>query len=206
VRAAELDAVTVDVYGTLVTLLDPVPALSAALGERGVDRSSADVLAAFETEVEYYARHSSRGRDEEGLIALQQDCAHVFLDALDVQLDAAEFGPVYAGAMRFAPLPGAVESLARLRALGLELAVVANWDLSLHSHLAEIGLARYFRTIVHASRKPAPDGLLQALRELGVESSRALHIGDSDADEQAAAAAGTRFAAAPLPNAVSALT
>jgi HAD superfamily hydrolase (TIGR01509 family) len=58
---------------------------------------------------------------------------------------------------------------------------------------------------VHAAHKPAPDGLRRALEQLGVEAGRALHIGDDEVDEHAAAAAGMRFAPAPLPDAVAAL-
>src|SRR5439155_3739587 len=148
---------------------------------------------------------SAEGRDEEGLARLQRDCAGVFLDAVGAELDAGEFAPIYAGAMHFEPLPGVVAALERLRSLGLELAVVANWDLTLHRLLHEVGLARYFRIVVHAAGKPAPDGLLRALAELGVEPARALHIGDNDADELAGHAAGMHVAGAPLPEVVATL-
>ena len=203
--AAELDAVTIDAYGTLVTLVDPVPELTTALEQRGVVCNPDTVAAAFRTEVAHYGKHSGEGHDEEGLARLQRDCAQFFLDAAGAGLDADEFAPVYAGAMHFELLPGVVESLERLHSLGLELAVVGNWDLTLHRHLEEIGLARHFSAVVHAARKPAPDGLLRALAELGVEPARALHIGDDGADEGAARAAGTHFAPAPLPAAAAAL-
>ncbi|MFL5945479.1 MAG: HAD-IA family hydrolase [Gaiellaceae bacterium] len=205
VNAAELDAVTIDAYGTLVTLRDPIPALTAALAEHDVVRDRETVVHGFRTEVRHYTEHSATGHDEAGLRALQRDCAQVFLEAVGADLDAAEFAPVYAGAMHFDVLPGVVGALERLRSLGLDLAVVANWDLTLQRLLGEIGLAEYFRTIVHASGKPAPDALLRALAELGVEPARALHIGDDEVDERAAAAAGVRFASAPLPTAVQAL-
>jgi HAD superfamily hydrolase (TIGR01509 family) len=205
VNAAELDGVTVDAYGTLVTLIDPVPALTAALGERNVVRDHNAVVHGFRTEVAHYTQHSGEGHDEAGLAQLQRDCARVFLEAVEADLEAEEFAPVYAGAMRFEPLPGVGEALDRLRSLGLELAVVANWDLTLHRLLGEIGLAEHFRAIVHAAGKPAPDGLRRALEQLGVEAGRALHIGDDEVDERAAAAAGMRFAPAPLPDAAAAL-
>jgi HAD superfamily hydrolase (TIGR01509 family) len=41
--------------------------------------------------------------------------------------------------------------------------------------------------------KPAPDLLLLACRELGVEPSQAMLIGDSRYDREAAKAAGVRF-------------
>ena len=205
VRASELDAVTLDSYGTLVTLVDPVPALTAALAREGVERERDIVARGFRTEVAHYLQYSAIGRDEAGLAVLQRDCAQVFLEAVGAELDPQEFAPVYAGAMHFELLPGVVEALDRLRSLGLALAVVANWDLTLRGLLDEIGLTPYFASIVHTAEKPAPDGLRHALAELEVEASRALHIGDDEVDEAAALAAHMHFARAPLPAAVAAL-
>jgi HAD superfamily hydrolase (TIGR01509 family) len=205
VNPAQLDGVTLDAYGTLVTLLDPVPALTAALAEHDVPRDRDTVAHGFRVEVEHYVRHSASGHDEEGLARLQQECARVFLDAVDADLDTDAFAPVYAGAMHFEVLPGVVAALERLRSLGLELAVVANWDLTLRRLLDEVGLSEYFRCVVHAAAKPAPDGLLRVLAELQIDAGRALHIGDDDVDELAAHAAGMHFGAAPLADVVTAL-
>ena len=202
VRAAELDAVTLDAHGTLVKLADPVPALLNVLAERGVERTPETVLAGFEREAAHYAPRAGEGHDEQGLARLQRECAGVFLDAVEAELDPEEFAPAYVGALHFEVLPGVPGSLDRLRALGLELAVVANWDLSLRRLLDEVGLARYFAVVVHAARKPAPEGLLRALAELQIDPARALHVGDDDADREAAAAAGMWFARTPLSEAV----
>jgi putative hydrolase of the HAD superfamily len=204
-RAAELDAVTLDAYGTLVRLLDPVPELVTILAQRGVERAPDVVLAGFRAEVAYYAPRSGEGRDEASLARLRHDCADVFLDAVAADLDPEEFAPAYIDAIRFEVVPGVVEALERLRALGLELAVVGNWDVSLHDRLEELGLAQFFSAVVPAAGKPAPDGLLKALAELGVGPGRALHIGDEETDEQAARAAGMRFERAPVPAAVARL-
>jgi FMN phosphatase YigB (HAD superfamily) len=204
-KAADLDAVTLDAHGTLVTLADPVPALLGELFDRGVERTEQAVLAGFRTEVAHYAPRASEGHDEEGLARLQRECVGVFLDALGADLDPVEFTPAYVGALHFEVLSGVFASLDRLQALGLELAVVANWDLSLQRLLGETGLARFFRVVVHAARKPAPDGLLRALGELRVDPARALHIGDGDADRDASVAAGMRFTPAPVPTAVAAI-
>jgi HAD superfamily hydrolase (TIGR01509 family) len=204
-KASDLDAVTLDAHGTLVTLADPVPALINVLSERGIERTAEGVRAGFQTEVAHYAPRASEGHDEESLARLQRECVGVFLEAIDADLDPDEFAPAYVGTLHFEVLPGVFESLERLRALGLELAVVANWDLSLQRLLDEAGLARYFGVVVHAARKPAPDGLLRALSELRVDPTRALHIGDDDADRGAAAAAGMRFASVPVPAAVAAI-
>jgi FMN phosphatase YigB (HAD superfamily) len=204
-RAADIDAVTLDAHGTLVKLVDPVPGLVTVLAERGVERSRETVLAGFRTEAAHYAPRASEGYDKASLERLRRECASVFLDAVGADLDAGEFAPAYVGALRFEALPGVVESLNRLRSLGLEVAVVGNWDVSLHERLEELGLAHHFRVIVHAADKPSPDGLLRALARLSIDPTRALHIGDDEADEQAALAAGMHFAAAPVAAAVAAL-
>jgi FMN phosphatase YigB (HAD superfamily) len=206
VNVAELDAVTLDAYGTLVRLADPIPALSEALAERGTGRSRDVVLAGFRDEVAYYRAHTSEGYDEEGLARLQEDCARVFLDSVGADLDAAEFAPVYVGAMHFEVLDGVRRSLEHLQASGLELGVVANWDLSLRKLLAEVGLDGYFGVVVHAAAKPARNGFLRAIDELGVEAGRILHIGDDAADETAARAAGVHFLPAPVSAAIAKLT
>jgi HAD superfamily hydrolase (TIGR01509 family) len=204
-KAADLDAVTLDAHGTLVTLADPVPALTSALSERGVDRTPETILAGFQAEVAHYAPRASEGHDDESLARLQRECVGVFLEEVGAGLVPDEFVPAYIDALHFDVLPGVVASLDPLRALGLELAVVANWDLSLHRLLDEVGLARHFRVVVHAARKPAPDGLLRALGQLQVDPGRALHVGDDDADRDAAGAAGMRFARAPVTDALATL-
>ena len=204
-RIAELDAVTIDAYGTLMRLLDPVPTLVDALARRGVQRSPDVVLAGFQAEAAYYVPRAAEGQDEPGLARLRRECAGVFLEAVEADLDADEFAGAYVGALHFEPIEGSVEALHRLRGLGLDLAVVANWDLSLRERLEETGLGRSFSVVVHAAGKPAPDGLLHALARLGVSPQRALHIGDEDSDEAAAHAAGMRFERAPLLDAVARL-
>jgi FMN phosphatase YigB (HAD superfamily) len=205
-NAAELDAVTLDAYGTLVTLTDPIPALSEALAARGATRSRDVVVTGFRDEVAYYRAHSGEGYDDEGLARLQRDCARVFLDSVGADLDAVEFAPVYADAMRFEVVDSVTRSLEQLQALGLELGVVANWDLSLRKLLAEVSLDGYFSVIVHAAGKPAPDGFLRALGELRVEPGRVVHIGDDGVDEVAARAAGIGFLPAPVSAAIAMLT
>ena len=206
VRAAELDAVTLDAHGTLVRMLDPVPTLVDVLAARGVARSPDVVLAGFRTEAAHYTPRASEGRDEQSLAQLQHDSARVFLGAVKADLDPEEFAPAYVGAIRFEVLPGVVESLERLSSLGLSLGVVANWDLTLHGHLRDLRLDRFFGAVVHAAGKPAPDGLLEALSRLQVDPGRALHIGDDAVDERAAHGAGVRFAEAPVRDAVAAIS
>jgi putative hydrolase of the HAD superfamily len=192
-RFADLDAVTLDAFGTLLTLREPVEALTRATG-----REPLAVREALEAEIAYYRPNSHLGRDNATLARLRVECAAVFNQALGTALAPDEF----VGALDYEPLPGIPEALAALRARGLELAVVANWDFALPEHLERIGLARYFSTVVTSAEagapKPDPRPFLLALERLGVDPGRALHVGDSEEDELGAAAAGLRFAPAPL--------
>jgi putative hydrolase of the HAD superfamily len=197
VRPAELDAVTLDAHGTMLRVVDPLPRLSELLP--GHDPES--IAEAFRAEGLFYRDRAGLGLDAPSLARLREECVDVFNRSLGSTLTADE----YVGAIEFELLPGVVESLERLRSLGLALAVVGNWDFSLHERLAEHGLAGYFATIVHAARKPDEDGLRLALSRLEVQAGRALHVGDEDADEQVARAVGMRFARTPLVDAVSAI-
>jgi putative hydrolase of the HAD superfamily len=201
-RAAGLDAVTIDAYGTLVTLRDPVPALRRALSGRGIERSRDEVAAAFAEEARYYVDRSHEGADEATLALLRRDCAEVFLRALGADVEPESFAADFVGALRFEPLPGAVAAVEELAARGLRLAVVSNWDVALHGYLEELALADHFATVVTSAEagapKPHPRIFELALDRLGIRPERALHIGDAEADEEGARAAGMAFAPAPL--------
>jgi HAD superfamily hydrolase (TIGR01549 family) len=203
----ELEAVTIDAYGTLVTLRDPMPELRAALASRGIQHSSEDVQRAFEAEVAFYVARSHEGRDEGTLALLRRDCARVFLEALEAKLDADDFTPVFVSALTFAELPGARDACLELAAAGLRLAVVSNWDVGLHDHLAALGLNAVVDIVVTSAEagppKPAPAVFEVALARLGVgDAARVVHIGDAAADEEGAKAAGLRFEPAPIADAV----
>jgi HAD superfamily hydrolase (TIGR01509 family) len=201
-RFADLDAVTVDGYGTLLRLVEPVPSLRRALVAHGVEREAEAVATAFAAEVAYYRPRAHTGRDAASLAALRVECTGVFLAALDNPLDPDAFVDDFIGALTFSPMPGAAETVAGLRARGLRLAVVANWDCALPEHLAAAGLLGPFETVVTSARagvaKPDPAIFALALGELGVEAGRALHVGDEPCDEEGARAAGLAFAPAPL--------
>jgi putative hydrolase of the HAD superfamily len=193
---AEIDAVTIDAFGTLLELRDPVGSLARLVP--GHDRGA--IERAFLAEAVHYVAHSHRGRDAAGLSELYAECAAVFNEALGSSLAPDEY--VAALDAEYGVLPGAREALARLRGLGLELAVVGNWDRRLPEHLERLGIASFFGTIVTSAEagaaKPDPRPFLLALERLGVGRDRALHVGDSPADEEGARAAGLRFLPAPL--------
>ena len=195
-RLAELDAVTIDAYGTLVTLHDPVPALREVLAARGVERSAERVRDAFRAEVAYYTPRSH----EQPLDDLRLRCVEVFLDGAGAGLDANEFVAPFIGAIAFEPLPGAVDAVTRLRAHGLAIAVVSNWDETLPERLRLFDVDAIATSAEAGEPKPSPAVFRLALERLGVRPERVLHVGDSPEDEAGARAAGLRFVPAPLEN------
>jgi putative hydrolase of the HAD superfamily len=201
---AALDAVTVDGYGTLLTIHDPIGHLDRELRARGVTLTTDAIERGFAAEGEYYVEAKVAAKDSEGLAALRGDCARVFLEAAGVALDPLEFSSALV--YRFAVLPGVEDALARLAGRGLTLAVVADWDYGLHDHLRDHGLVHYFAVVVTSAEvgaaKPSPAPFLAALDRMGVGPTRALHVGDQTRDEEGAAAAGMHFARAPLDDAV----
>lgn len=204
-RFADLDAVTVDGFGTLVGLADPVPLLANALRERGIERDHEVVRHAFRTEVFFYKPRAATGRDDETLAALRLDCTRVFLEAAAADLAPTSFVDAFMSSIVVQPIEGAVETVTALRRLGLSVAVVSNWDVGLAGMLERIGVAPLFTTIATTAEagaaKPDPAVFRLALDRLGIEPGRALHVGDEPEDAEGAAAAGMRFAQAPLTSA-----
>ncbi len=200
---AELDAVTLDAFGTLVELDDHVERLRAALAAAGVERDATAVEDAFEHEVRHYSAHKCEARDAGSLAALRSDCARIFVERLAADLD---FTDAFVEAIAFRPLPGVVDAVATLRAHGLALAVVSNWDCSLPGHLDRAGI-RVDAVVTCAearAAKPDPAIFRTALARLGVTAGRTLHVGDQLEDEAGALAAGLHFAPAPLTEVVAA--
>jgi putative hydrolase of the HAD superfamily len=188
-----VEAVTIDAFGTLLGLRDPVPALQAALG---VPRTAAEVRHAFETEVAYYVPRSHEGRDEASLADLRRRCTRVFLAALGVEDEDFPF----VESLEFELVPGAMDAAHALAHAGYRLCVVSNWDIGLHEHLERLGVDLPVMTSAEAgAAKPDPRIFLHALELIGARTG--IHVGDSHDDEEGARAAGMRFEPAPLADA-----
>ncbi len=205
-RLADLDAVTLDANGTLIGLVDPVPKLDRLLREHGIERGRERIRAALDAEGKVYAGRAAEAHEPAALATMQHECTGVFLEEVGAGLDPAEFAPGYVAAMEFEVLPGVVGALRRLRRCGLELAVVANFDLTLEERLGRLGLSAWFSTVVTPAEagaaKPDPAIFELAVARLGVSPDRVLHIGDGEVDEAGALAAGLRFEWAPVPAAL----
>lgn len=83
--------------------------------------------------------------------------------------------------------PETLAVLAELRAGGLRLVIVSNWDSSLPSLLERLGLAAAVDDVVVSAlvgvSKPARGIFDEAVRRAGVLHAEALHVGDSLADD-----------------------
>ncbi|MSO85886.1 MAG: phosphoglycolate phosphatase [Rhodospirillales bacterium] len=93
------------------------------------------------------------------------------------------------------PFPGAIETLAELRATGLALGVCTNKpEGATRAILAAFGMDSFFAQVIGGNtvpgrRKPDPEPLWEALRRLGVGAGAAIMVGDSPNDVAAARAA-----------------
>ena len=85
-----------------------------------------------------------------------------------------------------APYPGVVDMLVRLRSQGLKIAVVSNKFDAATKQLCDY----YFPNLVDVAigeregicRKPAPDTVHEAMKQLGITHQEAIYVGDSDTD------------------------
>jgi putative hydrolase of the HAD superfamily len=188
-------AVLLDALGTLVHFEPPAPLLRAELRERlGLEVSEATAAAAMKAEIAYYRAHLHEGRDPASLADLRRRAAEAMRPVLRTEGDLT--GPLLA-ALRFRAYPDAAPALRELRARGLALVVVSNWDHSLHERLEETGLAPLVDGAVASAElghaKPERAIFEHALALAGADADAALHAGDSpDEDVGGALAAGLR--------------
>jgi len=92
-------------------------------------------------------------------------------------------------------LEGVGEKLQELSGAGFKLGVATNGETVLTRRLLEqLGVASLFSVVTGADKagrgKPAPDVVVWACREAGVDPGRCVYVGDQPTDEAAAASAG----------------
>jgi putative hydrolase of the HAD superfamily len=195
-------AVLLDGLGTLVALTPPWPAFAQSLQrEHGIALSPAEAEWAFAAEMAYYRAHHHEGRDPASLGELRWRCAEVLRAALPPaaasRLSPGELHAAMLAALRFRAHADALAALPLLRARGIALVVVSNWDVSLPHVLHDVGLGQLLDGVVTSAEvgrpKPAPEMFRAALALARVAPEEALHVGDDlHADVLGAQAAGLR--------------
>ncbi|KAK3122825.1 hypothetical protein QOZ80_8AG0618870 [Eleusine coracana subsp. coracana] len=86
---------------------------------------------------------------------------------------------------------GADTTLHELKDAGVKLAVVSNFDTRLRKLLKDLNVSDMFDAIVVSSEvgfeKPAPEIFKIALDQIGMEASKAVHVGDDETADKAGA-------------------
>ncbi len=87
----------------------------------------------------------------------------------------------------FALYDDVLPCLDSLRSAGFRMAVISNWDNSLHRTLRMFGLDAYFEVVLasleEGVEKPDPRLFEIALERTGVSAERTLHVGDNPVDD-----------------------
>ncbi len=181
-RAADLDAITFDAMGTIVRLDDPVRRLQAALHRHlGLTVSGDRASLAMRAEMTHYRAICHRAIDAASLAAVRLECAGVIAARLS-GVDAGGVLPCLTDAIVYRAYEDAAPTLDALRAAGLRIAVISNWDISLGDALRTSGLAAHIDAVVTSAQSGAakPDARIfeRALAELDARPHRVLHVGD----------------------------
>jgi len=198
-----LSAVLFDAVGTLIALREPVGATYARfaaasglrLDSKIVQTEFARLIRARRAPV--FPRRSEADRVELERVWWRELVCDV-MKAAAAQSLPASFDDVFArlfahygSAAAWAVAPGARQLLEELRAAGLRLAVVSNFDHRLREVLRQLGLAPCFDAIVLPGEAGAakPDAAIfeLALRRLAVRADAALYVGDDPEEDIAAA-------------------
>jgi len=91
--------------------------------------------------------------------------------------------------------PGVIDVLNQMRGLGIAMGVCTNKpSLTTHTVLEALGLTEFFAAVMAADdvkeRKPAAGHIFETLASMGVNTERAVYVGDSEIDMAAARNAG----------------
>lgn len=174
--------VVFDLDGTLLnTLEDLTDSVNYALRESGYPPRSIEEVRAFVGN---------------GVGLLIERSVPAGTKTVDTERCLSVFKEHYAGNMRnkTRPYEGILPLLRTLRDRGLKLAIVSNKFDAAVKELRDDLFADVLPVAIGESatvrRKPAPDTVFQALRELGAEPESAVYVGDSDVDVHTAHNAG----------------
>ncbi len=185
-RDLQDSTIVFDLDGTLVdTAPDLVRALNDTLAEAGRPLAPSEAVRAF-------VGHGARAMIERAAAHMGEPLEEAAVPAL-VDRFIIHYRADIARLSR--PFPHAIEAMDALQAAGARLAVCTNKRTDLSIQLLEaLGLAGRFGAIVGSdavqARKPDPGHFLETVARAGGDPQRALMVGDTIADVEAARGAG----------------
>ncbi len=204
---AVLEAVFFDVGGTLLEVSPSVGHVyAAACRERGATVEPIRLQRAFDEAWVALSQLVPAGADRYSHLSGGEEewwerVSSLAFDRCDVRQPhrppAAELRGVFARADAWRVFPETREILTALRAKGLPLGVISNWDSRLPALLGALDLDGFFDCVITSAgarcEKPHPGIFRQALEALGVAPEGSIHIGDRlEEDYSGARAAGLR--------------
>ena len=200
-----VEAVFFDVGSTLLFPSPDVPeTFTAAARARGHEVALEDARRAMPLADAYYDQEYLRDGDfwcsHDRATAVWKDMYKLIAFELGLGRDAAGIADdthnQYRRAHHWALYDDVLPCLKALKAAGLRLGVISNWDAELELLIRELGLLPYFDVVLASAaigyRKPNPRIFEEALARMGVEASCAVHVGDLPEADGAAADAGIR--------------
>lgn len=164
-----------DAYGTLVELDDFYARLQRGFEARGVLAPPEIIQRAAREEMQHYIAHTIHARTESDWLQLKNDCARVLADSIraqDYPLDLSHQSvlEILNAALVFRVFPDVREALETLRARGVAMGVLSNWDGSLRKVLRELNLFEFFDFILISAevgiQKPAREFFDLALQKV----------------------------------------
>jgi len=179
--ALKLEALTVDVGGTLIEAYPSVGHVYAEVASRhGVRQVTPELL-----NQRFVESWRSRQEFHHSRAAWEALVDQVFSGLSSTPPSQSFFGDLYeqfTKAERWRVLPDVVPALEALASSGVRMAVVSNWDERLRMVLKAVRLHDYFETIIASHdigfTKPSTVIFEQAAKKLGVPPDMILHVGD----------------------------
>ena len=181
-RINQYEAVVFDLDGTLLnTLEDLMDSVNFALSKYGMEKRGYEEIRRFV------------GNGAQKLIERAVPCG---TQEEKIRQVYEAFGEHYGAHcnVKTGLYPGITSLLEDLTDRGIKIAIVSNKPHGAVQKLNEMYFKDFVRVAVGARenmrRKPAPDMVFEALRQLGVSRERAVYVGDSEVDIATAAGAG----------------
>jgi putative hydrolase of the HAD superfamily len=178
------DAVFLDIDGTLLWVDLDVEGYVEDLapysrnGGLNVERVSGPVWESLRRHI----RENIKYRTEEDLAGFKRRNAEITAAELGIEAPAEVLTGVAERRISFNPYPESEGVMRELRAMGLPLYAVSNWDIELAKVLDDLGWTHFFEGVVVSAvtgvEKPEGEIFEEALRVSGVERNRAVHVGN----------------------------